>query len=106
MRQFRVLLQPPAERDIGEIYNWLAQDDSDRADNWLGGVLESIRSLSKLPARCPLAPESAIFDREIRYLFHGKGRELYRVYFTIEQDRVHVLHVRHRARKPLGPDDL
>src|SRR5437763_8396598 len=106
MRRFRVLVQPPAQADIEESYGWLREQDEERADEWLEGLERSIRSLERLPARCPIAPESRFVGREIRQLLHGKGRSLYRVYFMIDGNQVRVLHVRHRARRPLRRGDL
>jgi hypothetical protein len=55
-----------------------------------------------LPRRCPIAPENDDFDVEVRQLLYGE----FRVLFTVEDDVVRVLHVRHGARRFLTPDEL
>ena len=68
---------------------------------WYEGLLKAFRSLEKNPLRCPIAPESAFFEEEIRQLIYGK----YRVLFTVEGERVLVLRVRHGAQEYLKPEE-
>jgi hypothetical protein len=59
-----------------------------------------------MPSRCSLAFENNFFSEEIRQLIYGKGRSAYRILFTIADDTVQVLFVRHAAQKPLsGQED-
>jgi hypothetical protein len=67
--------------------------------------MDAVGSLSTFPARCAEAPESRFFDREIRQLLYGRGRNVYRILFTIQDDVVSVLHIRHGAREVMKPDD-
>jgi len=66
----------------------------------------SVKSLSELPLRCPVAPESrlGLVDREVRQLLYGLNYWKYRILFVVERDRVLVAHVRHGARLYLGLD--
>ena len=65
-----------------------------------------ILTLARDHGRCPLAPESATLDLEIRELFYGAGnRGTYRVLFAIFGEEVAVFHVRHGARLPFGVDE-
>jgi len=65
-----------------------------------------IMSLARNPERCPLAPETATLELEIRELFYGIGnRGTYRVLFVISSEEVAVLNVRHVSRLPLGADE-
>jgi plasmid stabilization system protein ParE len=67
---------------------------------WFRKLREEIASLSELPHRCPLAPESQEFPFEVvRQLIYGQKPHLYRVRFTIEADTVVVLHLRHGRRR-------
>lgn len=63
-------------------------------------------SLSQMPKRCPLARENEYFSQEIRQLLYGRGRNSYRVLFTIlegqEVSTVRILHIRHAAQQTLG----
>jgi hypothetical protein len=58
-----------------------------------------------MPSRCSLAFENSFFAEEIRQLIYGKGRNTYRILFTVTEDKVQILFVRHSAQKPLLPDD-
>jgi hypothetical protein len=46
-------------------------------------VAASDESLSQMPKRCPLARENKYFSQEVRQLLYGRGRNSYRVLFTI-----------------------
>jgi hypothetical protein len=54
-----------------------------------------------MPARCALAPENEDFPFEVRQLLYGSGHHRYRILFTVEDDVVSVLHIRHGRRTPL-----
>jgi toxin ParE1/3/4 len=99
---YDVIFQPDAENDLREIYHFIARDSPNAAGQWIERLEEAARSLSIFPRRGPLAPENGSFDDEIRNIFIGD----YRVLFTVvERDRrVHVLHIRHAARRPLESD--
>jgi len=60
------------------------------------------QSLTELPRRCSIAPESETFGIEVRQLMYGD----YRILFTIDGDTVRILRFRHGARRPLEPDKL
>ena len=54
-----------------------------------------------MPYRCSLAFENSFFEEEIRQLVYGKGRNAYRILFTIVDDSVQIIFVRHAAQKPM-----
>jgi len=49
-----------------------------------------------------LAPENEVFDFEVRKLLYGKRPHVYRILFTIENETVTILHIRHGRRLPLS----
>ncbi len=102
MKHYQVIILPSAERDIGEAYEWLVEQETEAAIRWYNRLLEVIFSLDTFPEHCPLAPESEFFNREIREIFHGRRQYKYRILFTVTKNAVHVLHVRHGARLALG----
>jgi plasmid stabilization system protein ParE len=102
MKQRTVIVELPAQQDIEAAYLWIAERDSEAADRWFNSIYDTIRSLELFPERCPLAPESRFFDREIREAFHGRRQYKYRILFTVSEVEVHILHVRHGARLTLG----
>jgi plasmid stabilization system protein ParE len=101
MKPYRVEPTDKALVDAGEAYSWINEQSKEVALGWYEGLLRAFRSLEKQPLRCPLAPESAFFEEEIRQLIYRK----YRILFTVEGETVFVLRVRHGARKYLKPQD-
>jgi plasmid stabilization system protein ParE len=102
VKRHQVIIQPSAERNISEAYEWIAARDADAAIRWYNRLMELILSLDTFPGRAPLAPESKSLNREIREIFHGRRHYKYRILFTVTENEVHVLHVRHGARLALG----
>src|SRR5437763_16573368 len=101
MKTYRVEPTDKALVDAGEVYFWLNEQSAEAALRWYEGLLTAFRSLAKNPLRCPLAPESAFFEEEIRQLLYGK----YRILFTVAGATVFVLRVRHGARQYLKPEE-
>jgi len=102
MKRWNVIVEIPAQQGIAEAYGWLAERDPEAADRWFNSIYDTIGSLELFPERCALAPESKFFNREIRETFHGRRQHKYRILFTVTEDEVHILHVRHCARLALG----
>jgi plasmid stabilization system protein ParE len=77
-----------------------------RANQWYSGLLQAIESLSQMPKRCPLARENSYFSQEIRQLLYGKGRNIYRILFTVldeeESPTVRILHILRAVQQTLG----
>lgn len=71
-------------------------------------MLQAIESLSQIPKRCPLARENEYFSQEIRQLLYGRGRNLYRILFTILEEQevstVRILHIRQASQQTLGEE--
>jgi plasmid stabilization system protein ParE len=99
---FSVELSDRAQADVTAIYDWLrSQQAGDAGERWFVALREAIASLSVLPSRCPLAPESRDAPIEVRQLLYGRRPHVYRILFAIENDVVQVLHIRHGRRRPL-----
>lgn len=99
---FEVVITPNAEQDATDIFNWLMEQHAGEAGiRWFLRLQDEIQSLAELPRRCKLAPESESLQREIRELIYGNSPYFYRILFTLEEDVVYVLHVRHGRRLPL-----
>jgi len=99
---YRVEIAPSAAHDLGGVFDYIAADSHERALNWLSGLYEWAERLSNHPHRCGLAPESRRAGFEIRQLRYGS----YRLLFTMVDDVVTVIRVRHAARKFLRSDEL
>jgi len=101
--KYKLIIQPPALEDLEEAYDWIRQRAPEGAARWFNGFVDALETLRSFPERCGVAPEDQYFEQEIRQLLYGRRGGVYRALFTIEGDKVHVLHVRHGARKPLEP---
>jgi len=99
--KYEVLITASAESDLEEAYDWISEREAEAAAKWYNGVLDAFLTLETLPERCPLAPESRTFKREIRQLLHGKRQHAYRILFDVTGETVRILHVRHGAREHL-----
>jgi plasmid stabilization system protein ParE len=98
---YRVIIEEPAQAEVEDALRWMAQHSPEAAALWHFDLTEAIESFQNSPRRCPLAYENEEFDEEIRHLIFGK----YRILFTIRDESVYILHVRHSARKPFKRQD-
>jgi toxin ParE1/3/4 len=98
--QYLVDFTRAAEREIEGIEEWISADSPEAAGRWMGGLLDAVDRLERMPSRCPLAPENESHAEEIRQMIYGR----YRILFTIQPGRVVILHVRHGARLPAGSE--
>jgi plasmid stabilization system protein ParE len=99
---FRVETTATAEHDASAILAWLLSEHAgDTGIRWFLALQDAIASLAEFPERCPVAPEDAAFPFEVRHLLYGRMPYVYRILFTIENNTVYVLHIRHGRRQPL-----
>jgi len=97
--KYSATISGPALDDIDRAYTWLARRTPMHAPEWYNGLLDAILSLEDNPLRCPLAPEDDEASEEIRQLLYGRRPHMYRVVFSIRNETVWILHVRHGARQ-------
>lgn len=107
--KYRVEISSVAEAEADGAFLRLSQVTSPaKASQWYSGLLQAIESLSQMPKRCPLARENEYFSQEIRQLLYGRGRNSYRVLFTVLEEQnlstVRVLHIRHVSQQTIGED--
>jgi|SRR5580700_105329 plasmid stabilization system protein ParE len=104
---FRVSTTAQADREADAILEWLRTHEAGEAGiRWFLALNDAIESLSAFPERCPLAPENTRFSFEVRQLFYGRKPHVYRILFTIEDQTVFILHIRHGRRQPLTRGSL
>ncbi|MDE5120234.1 MAG: type II toxin-antitoxin system RelE/ParE family toxin [Trichodesmium sp. St19_bin1] len=85
-------------------YLWMIEQLSpENAEKWFDGLIDTIESLNKSPKSCSLALENEDFLEEIRQLLYGKGCNTYPILFTVSEQVVYVLHIRHSPRQLLKP---
>ena len=103
---FQVKTTKTAELQIETTYLWLKKRNSTYADKWFKGLMNVIASLQEKPRRCSLATENKMFPEEVRQLLYGKSRNRYRILFTIREDIVYILFIRHTSQALLTEDDI
>jgi plasmid stabilization system protein ParE len=91
---YRVEITPSAEADIGEIWDYIAQDSPANATAFLLALEEQIASLEQFPERCPKIPENEILGTAYRHILHGS----YRAIFRLTGKTVIILRVIHGTR--------
>ena len=99
---YEIEIQDSALEDLDLARRWISRRSPSRAESWLNGARAAIETLASFPRRCPLAPENDDFDGEVRQLLYGE----FRILFTVKDEVVHVLHVRHGARRSITPDEM
>jgi len=100
---FRVETSAQAESDANSTLGWLFSEHAGETGiRWFLALEDATASLATFPERCPLAPETGRFPFEVRQLLYGHKAHAYRILFTIEDDVVTILHIRHGRRKPVS----
>src|SRR2546430_5387737 len=101
---YRVEVTAQAEMDALDAYEWLYEQEPSAADRWYKGLRQTLASLSDFPERHARAPESAEFEENIRLMTYGKRSGVYRILYTIEEDTVFILSIRHGRRLRLDEE--
>jgi mRNA-degrading endonuclease RelE of RelBE toxin-antitoxin system len=97
-----------AEFDLKRLYSKKNAAESMAARRWFIGLERAISGLEMSPRRCPLAPEAAEANLELRHLLYGKKPHVYRILYQVDEARktVWLLTIRHGARKSLTALEL
>jgi plasmid stabilization system protein ParE len=95
---FRVTIELEARENLRTHYQNLRARNpgSDYPDRWYFEIRAAIRELAASAEECGLAYEDRFFADAIRQRLFDS----YKILFTIREDRVHVLHIRHQAQDP------
>lgn len=101
---YTIELAQRAFDDIDAIVERIQADSPQNATRWRRKLFNKIDSIETFPHGCALAPENDHCPFEVRQTMLGN----YRVLFTINDERSHVLvlTVRHGARRFMGGDEL
>ena len=104
----KLIITEPAKNDIQDAYDWWQNNRStEQADRWFREIYQTIGTLRNNPERCGNAPEKDLLPQGIQQLLFGISRRMtHRVIFTIADDVVTVLRVRHTSQNNLTFDDL
>jgi plasmid stabilization system protein ParE len=103
---YRVVVTARANADAIEAFRWKTEQSVHAAARWYAGLEKAIASLSKFPARHPIAEdESRRLGITLRQMLYGKKPGIYRIFFSIEGDAVVLHYIRHGARGMIEEDD-
>jgi plasmid stabilization system protein ParE len=97
-----VIITPNAAEDLTASWTYLRERNPSAADEWLAGIRDTILALGAMPEAYPIAPESRDFDLPIRRALYGNATR-WRIDYTVIDDAVQVLHVRHGRRSDWQP---
>jgi plasmid stabilization system protein ParE len=99
--RYLVELTERAARDLGRLYRRIDAENSRRARDWFSELEALVFSLDQNPGRGAACPE----DGALRQLRFGKRRDVYRIIYSIDEERgiVTVLHIRRCAQAAFGP---
>ncbi len=97
--EYRVVLADSARADATALYDRIVAAARERGPEWLDQLLDSVASLKSMPPRCPRAREPHLKRIGVRCLLFGRRRDVYRILYTIDDNRrpVTILHTRHGA---------
>ncbi len=91
--RYKVNLTRLAQKDLEEIYYYIAADSSENAAKFVLELEEKVYSLNTFPERQPLIAENKYFGTDYRHLVHKK----YRIIYRISDKTVYILRVIHGA---------
>jgi plasmid stabilization system protein ParE len=98
---YRLAITRQADSDADAAYEWMAKQSLSRAAKWYRGLLQAIESLRENPLLHGFAPEREALKIDLRQMLYGKRRNVFRILYTVDDDTVVVLHIRHAARRLL-----
>jgi len=105
-QKYNISFAPAAAEDLAEILNWLEAEAPQEVRTWYASIKAQIKTLERLPKRCPLAPENELWGNEpIRQLLFMGYPSKYRILFTIHQHQVQILNIRHGSRRRMHEAD-
>ena len=104
---FEVVFLRRAQRDIEAGVVYRARYSAAVASRWRTAlVTNATGALEDDPYRYPVADEATDLGMDLRELSFGRGRNVYRVLFTIDGETVNVHRVRHAAQDRLTDGGL
>ncbi|MBX3412404.1 MAG: type II toxin-antitoxin system RelE/ParE family toxin [Pirellulales bacterium] len=105
---YRLVLSHRALADIESSAHWWSEHHSPtEASRWFDGIFAAMDSLKQDPQRHGLAREADRFPYELRQRLFGVGRrKTHRILFTVRDEEIVVLSVRHAAQADVTPGDV
>ena len=88
-KRYKVNFTQLAQKDLEQIYYYIAADSMNNATNFVLELEKKIYSLDAFPERHPLIAENELFGTDYRHLIYKK----YRVIYRISEKAVFILRV-------------
>jgi toxin ParE1/3/4 len=88
----KVILTEPAEADLEDIADFIAQDNAARAESFVAEIIERCLSLGEAPERHVVY--ARLLHQDIRRCPYGA----YLIFYAVEGDNVEITRVIHGAR--------
>lgn len=102
-----IITRNRARQDVRDQVAWLqANRTVTIAGRWLIRYDIAIRSIGSDPFQYPEADEAAELDCNLRQASFRFGRSVYRILFTIQDETVNILRIRHAAQDHLSDADI
>ena len=102
---YRVVIIAEPRKDLLRAAAFIRRDSPSAARRWLRQIRARMATLARNPRPCPFAPEAGTLGQPIRELLYGSGnRGTYRILFTMLDEFVVILRVRHGSMLPLMPE--
>jgi toxin ParE1/3/4 len=89
----RVHYRQQALADLHEIFRYLSQRSPTGARNVLTAISVAIKDVAENPLSARQTSDPAVRVKVVR-------RYLYKIFYSVGEDEVEILHVRHGARRP------
>ena len=98
---YDLVVHSDALEDLRRAYTFVRRHAPQTVDRWFERLFVSTKTLESNPQRCPIARESARVAIEIREFHFGRRPNLFRILFTIDDNKVRILKiVRAQRRSP------
>ncbi|YCM46955.1 type II toxin-antitoxin system RelE/ParE family toxin (plasmid) [Verrucomicrobiaceae bacterium 227] len=105
MEEYQIVFSPTALEDLDSTLAWLAKEAPEKVTEWYQSIKTHINTLKYLPEAHPLAPENGLWGTaELRQLLFKAYPSKYRILYTVKDDTVQILSIRHGARRFLHED--
>ena len=91
---YQVEITPAAEKDIHQIWRYIAQDTPQAAYRFITELEKQFTTLASFPERCADIPENELLKTHYKHLIYKQ----YRTIFRIDGKLVYILRIIHGAK--------
>lgn len=96
MKKYKIIFNSSLYKKLEDIFSYIALESPKTATEIIYGIEKHIMSLNSTPERFSIIPEKIFYKTyQIRHFFYKKS---FRVIYTVYDDMVHILDIRHAAQ--------